>query len=100
MQITELEPNIDRAAKLMSMMSAPHRLEILCILSEGEQSVLKLADRLKVSQPGISQHLKKLKDTGLVEARRDGQTIYYRLKGAEAAAILDVLHDLYCRTKS
>ena len=99
MQIGELEPNIDRAANLMSMMSAPHRLEILCILSEGEQSVLKLADRLGVSQPGISQHLKKLKDSDLVETRRDGQTIYYRLKGKDAAAILDVLHDLYCKRK-
>lgn len=97
MQISELEPNIGRAAKLMSMMSAPHRLEILCILSEGEQSVLKLADRLKVSQPGISQHLKKLKDAGLVDTRREGQTINYSLKGRESAAILDVLHDLYCK---
>ena len=97
MQITELEPNIDRAANLMSMMSAPHRLEILCILSEGEQSVVKLAERLGMSQPGMSQHLKKLKDSGLVETRRDGQSIYYTLKGTEAVAILDVLHELYCR---
>lgn len=98
MQIADLKPNIDRAAKLMSMMSATSRLEILCILSEGEQSVLRLADRLGLSQSAMSQHLKKLKDFGLVETRRDGQTIFYRLDGTEAVAVLGVLHDLYCRT--
>ncbi len=98
MQIGELEPNIDRAANLMAMMSAPHRLEILCILSEGEQSVVKLANRLGLSQPAMSHHLKKLKLAGLVDTRRDGQMIFYGLKGEEAAAILDVLHNLYCKT--
>ena len=99
MQIDELEPNIDKAARLMAMMATPHRLELLCLLSEGEHSVLKLADRVELSQPAVSHHLKKLKESGLVETRRDGQTIFYSLKGEEATAVLAVLHSLYCKPK-
>ena len=47
----------------------------------------------------MSQQLKKLKEAGLVEGRRAGQTIYYSVKGDEAAAVLEVLHRLYCARK-
>jgi len=97
MQIQEaLEPKINEAARLMDMLSQPHRLRILCILLEGEQSVMSLAEQTGLSQPAMSQHLKKLRDSGLVETRRDAQTIYHSLKGNEVSAILEVLHGLYC----
>ncbi len=44
----------------------------------------------------MSQQLRKLKEAGLVEGRRVGQTIYYSVKGHEAAAVLETLHGLYC----
>ncbi len=70
---------------------------MFCILLEGEQSVLKLAAAAELSQPAMSHHLKKLRDAGLVQTRRDAQTIYYALRGKEVSAVLEVLHDLYCR---
>lgn len=96
LDITELEPKITDAAKLMEMLSQPVRLRLLCILLEGEQSVLSLAAGAKLSQPAMSHHLKKLRDADLVETRRDGQTIYYSLKGPEVAQVLDLLHRIYC----
>jgi DNA-binding transcriptional ArsR family regulator len=96
LDITELEPKITDAAKLMEMLSQPVRLRLLCILLEGEQSVLSLAAGAKLSQPAMSHHLKKLRDAELVETRRDGQTIYYSLKGPEVAQVLDLLHQIYC----
>ncbi|MDA9100850.1 MAG: ArsR/SmtB family transcription factor [Rhodobacterales bacterium] len=96
LDVTELEPKITDAAKLMKMLSQPVRLRLLCILLEGEQSVLSLAASAKLSQPAMSHHLKKLRDAELVETRRDGQTIYYFLKGTEVAQVLEVLHRLYC----
>ena len=96
LDITQLEPKIKDAASLMKMLSQPVRLRILCILLEGEQSVLSLANLVNLSQPAMSHHLKKLRFAGLVQTRRDAQTIYYSLKGREVVSVLEVLHGLYC----
>ena len=73
LDISALEPKIAEAAKLMEMLSQPVRLRLMCILQNGEQSVLSLADSAGLSQPAMSHHLKKLRDAKLVETRRDGQ---------------------------
>ena len=91
-----LEPKMNEAAALMTMLSQPARLRILCILFEGEQSVLQLAHLCEMSQPAISHHLKKLRDADLVQTRRSAQTIHYSLNGDEVRAIMQTLHDLYC----
>jgi len=96
LDFSELEPNILDAAKLMEMLSQPVRLRLMCILLEGEQSVLKLASSTNLSQPAMSHHLKKLRDVELVKTRREGQTIYYSLKGTEVSQVLEVLHKLFC----
>ena len=93
---TELEPKILEAAQLMEMLSQPVRLRLMCILLEGEQSVHHLADSTNLSQPAMSHHLKKLRDADLVKTRRDGQTIYYSLKGNEVIQVLEILHKLFC----
>ena len=67
----------------MEMLSQPVRLRLMCILLDGEQSVQSLAESAGLSQPAMSHHLKKLRDADLVETRRDGQTIYYSVKGVE-----------------
>lgn len=94
--IAALNPKINEAAALMDMLSQPVRLRLLCILLEGEKSVLDLADLVQLSQPGMSHHLRKLREKDLVETRRDGQTIFYSLKGQEVKAVLKTLHGLYC----
>ena len=96
LDICSLEPKIAEAAKLMEMLSQPVRLRLMCILQNGEQSVLSLADSAGLSQPAMSHHLKKLRDAKLVETRRDGQTIFYSVKGAEVSQVIAVLHKLYC----
>jgi DNA-binding transcriptional ArsR family regulator len=55
-----------------------------------------LAETLGLSQPALSQHLARMRDLRLVETRRDGRTIFYRLACAEIAAILETLYRLYC----
>ena len=95
-QAEELEPKVEEAAKLLEMMSHPARLRILCALLGGEWSVVRLAEEIGLSQPNLSHHLKKLRETALVKTRRDAQTIYYALNGPEVEAVLSVLHGLYC----
>jgi DNA-binding transcriptional ArsR family regulator len=98
MKITDdfLEGDIQGAAALMGMLTSEARLQILCRLLDGERSVGDLAQACGLSQPTMSQQLKRLKEAGLVDGRRDGQTIYYSVKGREVAAVLETLHQLYC----
>mgnify|MGYP003663526984 CR=1 FL=1 len=88
--------DIAGAAALMGMLASETRLQILCRLLEGERSVGDLAEACGLSQPTMSQQLKRLKEAGLVDGRRAGQTIYYSVKGGEVAAVLETLHALYC----
>ncbi|MEO1703108.1 MAG: metalloregulator ArsR/SmtB family transcription factor [Pseudomonadota bacterium] len=92
----QLAPKIDQAARLMEMLSNPVRLRILCALAEKEWSVVRLAEYAALAQPTMSHHLKKLRDAGLVDTRREAQTIFYSLKGDEVAAVLAVLKKIYC----
>lgn len=96
MNLVELEPKFADAARLMEMLSQPVRLKVLCNLLEREWSVVRLAQQVGLSQPALSHHLKKLREAGLIEPRRDAQTIYYSLKGGEVRAILGTLYQLYC----
>ena len=57
------------------------RLKILHILSEREMCVCEIIDRLDMSQPAVSHHLKILRQAGLVNDSRDGKWIYYSLNG-------------------
>ncbi len=91
-----LDGDIAGAAALMTMLASEARLQILCRLLDGERAVGDLAQACGLSQPTMSQQLKKLKEAGLVEGRRDGQTIYYSVKAPEVAAVLETLHRLYC----
>ncbi len=96
MNIDDMENNSEAAAQLMAMLSNPKRLMILCQLLEGEKSVMSLVDAVGISQSALSQHLAKLRASGLVATRRDAQTIYYRSAGREAVAVLELLNSLYC----
>ena len=84
------------AARLMRALANPHRLLVLCVLSEGELPVGELNARVPLSQSALSQHLAVLRADGLVATRREAQAIYYRLNPGPAPSIIRTLHDLYC----
>jgi DNA-binding transcriptional ArsR family regulator len=58
----------------------PHRRRILDLLRGGERTVGDLVSALGLSQPGVSKHLRVLREAGLVEVRADGQRRQYRLR--------------------
>jgi DNA-binding transcriptional ArsR family regulator len=75
-----------------SALADPSRREILNLLRSGERSVTELVDRLRLSQPGVSKHLKALREAGLVEVRPEGKRRWYGLRAeplAEVAAWLE-----------
>jgi DNA-binding transcriptional ArsR family regulator len=69
---------------------------VLCHLSSGEKSVGELATLLEIPQSPLSQHLARMRKENLVVTRRDAQTIYYSIASDEAAAMVTLMHDLYC----
>lgn len=68
-----------RSAAIARALGDPKRLCVLESLAAGEVSVGDLAVRVACQVPNMSQHLSVLRSAGLVTARRDGNTVYYRL---------------------
>jgi DNA-binding transcriptional ArsR family regulator len=72
----------------LDVLAEPQRRRILDLLRERERPVGELVERLDLSQPGVSKHLRVLRDAGLVTARRDAQRRLYRVR-AEPLQALD-----------
>lgn len=69
------------------VVAEPSRRRILDLLQPGERSVGDLVGALGLSQPGVSKHLRVLRDAGLVTVRRDAQRRWYRLRPQPLAEI-------------
>ena len=69
------------------VLAEPTRRRILDLLLDAERPVNELVTRLNVSQPGVSKHLRVLREAGLVEARVDAQRRVYRVRAAPLAEI-------------
>ncbi|MEN8211854.1 MAG: metalloregulator ArsR/SmtB family transcription factor [Thermodesulfobacteriota bacterium] len=91
-----LEQNAETAAKLLKNMSHPSRLMVLCHLMKGECPVNVLNQAISLSQSALSQHLAGLRQAGLVDTRREGQVIHYRLKSQSVLRIIEALYRIYC----
>ena len=71
-------------AQIAQALGHAHRLEILEHLGQGERSVEDLATRIGLTMANCSRHLQSLRRAALVEGRRDGKRVYYRLAGEDA----------------
>ena len=75
--------------KVFLALADPSRRAIFESLTRGEAAVKDLTARFDISQPAISQHLAALKDAGLVNARREGRCVYYRVEPKGMKPLLD-----------
>src|SRR5256885_8331052 len=66
-------------ARIGKALASPHRLELLELLAEGGRSVESLANEIGISLANASQHLQALREGGLVESRKEGLFVHYRL---------------------
>ncbi|HUS62655.1 MAG TPA: metalloregulator ArsR/SmtB family transcription factor [Acidimicrobiales bacterium] len=82
------------ALDVLEVIAEPTRRRILDAVREGERSVNDLVQQVGMHQPGVSRHLKVLRDAGLVEVRRDAQRRLYRLR-AEPLMELDAWLEPY-----
>lgn len=95
-QKPSLEEKAEEVALLLGAMANAKRLIVLCNLIDREKSVGELAEIVGLSDAALSQHLAKLRMQGLVQTRREGQTIHYRLASENVKAVLSTLYELYC----
>ena len=98
MNIQDVTDQVEDAAAMMSALSHPARLLVLCHLVDGERSVGALAQIAEISPSALSQHLAKLRALNLVKTRKEAQTVYYSLSERKVQAILETLHGLYCKS--
>lgn len=77
--------------KVFRALADPSRRAIFESLTRGEAAVKDLTARFDISQPAISQHLAALKDAGLVNGRREGRVVYYRVEPRGLQPIIDWL---------
>ena len=78
-------------ARIGKALSSPHRLEILELLAQGERTVDSLATEIGLSLANTSQHLQALRQAALVDSRKDGLFVHYRLAGPEVFELSKVL---------
>jgi DNA-binding transcriptional ArsR family regulator len=82
----------ERTAEIHRVLANPRRLRILWALKHRELSVGELAEVIGASLQCTSQHLKLMREHGMVGSRREGQTIYYHLEEAARQITLDLLN--------
>ena len=95
-----LRSSAKEACGLLSALANEDRLVLLCHIARDEHCVSELEELLDIHQPSLSQQLAVLRREGLVETRREGKRIFYRLKSKEALAIIDSLYAQFCATKA
>ena len=86
----------ERVSQVMKSLSHPVRLKILCSVLDKEQSVNNLTEICKVSQSAMSQFLKRMKSEKILNSRREGTSIYYRIVDKKLLTLLRAIKDVYC----
>lgn len=92
-----LNTSLAKVETLVKALSDGTRLRILALLGGGEVCVCDLHDTLKLPQPTVSRHLAYLRKSGLVDARREGVWIHYRLATLDDI-VLRTLTDIVTHT--
>ena len=95
MELAKLEEKMEKASALLKALANEKRLMIVCILSKGEKNVGELEQFIGLSQSALSQHLARLRRDGIVETRREAQTIYYSIKDQSVLKLLECLAGIY-----
>lgn len=83
--------HLQRAAFLAKSLSDGNRLRILLLICDGKKSVSTIVEKLELSQPLVSHHLKELKRSLLVKVEREGPFIYYELADTRILEVVQTL---------
>ncbi len=94
---TKLAVNAEKAETLLKLIANKQRLMLLCSLIDGEKSVSELEEKVEISQSALSQHLAKLRASNVVDFRKEGKNVVYKIVSVEATALLSTLYLIFCK---
>lgn len=95
--LVELRRQSEEVAGLLKQLSHPQRLLILCSMAEGEKSVGEIEEACGASQSAVSQFLKGMRLEGLIEPRRDGKQIFYKIVDKRVLELIRSLYIIFCK---
>lgn len=84
----EKEENFQTLADLFKLLDDFSRLRIFWLLCHCEECVLNISAMVNMSSPAVSHHLKILKTAGIIESRRDGKEVYYKVPDTPICRLL------------
>ena len=85
---------LEQFCEFLKLASNPNRMRILMFLRQGESAVSDIESSLGLKQPNLSHELRKLRDHGLVETRRQSKVVFYSLAGPRTTGLLDGIRQL------
>lgn len=95
--VAALQAKADHVAGRLALLANARRLLILCELVQGERPVGALQAAVGLGQSALSQHLAKLREAGMVDTRREGQTIHYRISDPDVQVLMAALYEAFCK---
>ena len=93
-KLIDLE-SLGHAAECLRTLAHPHRLRMVNMLLSDEYTVGDLAEACEIHSHMASEHLRMMKDRGLLNSRRDGRKTYYRIEDPGLASIMDCVGKRY-----
>lgn len=82
---------VKKEVKILKALADETRLKIVDFLRDGERCVCEIIPITSKSQPAVSQHLKILTEAGILESRKEGTSIYYRIKDNRVIDAVQIL---------
>lgn len=95
--LSDLRRRSEGVAALLKQLSHPQRLLILCSMADGEKSVGEIEEACGASQSAVSQFLKGMRLEGLIESRREGKQVYYKIVDKRVLDLIRSLYQIFCK---
>ncbi|MDL1970831.1 MAG: metalloregulator ArsR/SmtB family transcription factor [Candidatus Desulfofervidaceae bacterium] len=84
---------LQNAADILKVMGHPVRIQIIDLLKNGEKSVGEICSDLHLAQPYVSQQLNLMKSKGIIQARRQGNQVFYAIANFKVVEVIDCICD-------
>jgi DNA-binding transcriptional ArsR family regulator len=92
----QLARQAKEVSAVLKQLAHPARLRVLCSLLEGEKTVGELVEYSDSSQSWVSQFLSRMKLGGLVDARKEGTYVFYRISEPRLKTLMEAIYKAYC----